>query len=274
MAFIITFIALLVERFFDWSHVRRWRWFGKCLQVINQRMGGWPTWLLLALAVVPPVLIVGVLNHYLAGVLYGVLKLLFGLFMLIYCLGPANFWAQAYQCLGVQASDDLTLAFDRARSAFGVVVCDSPQAFHRAFTNALFVEANRRVFAVLFWFIVAGPAGALLYRLLDVSRASGLTLARPAEMLLGWLDWFPVRLFTLCFALGGHFTKVIQHWRHDVLTWPKMNNILLSECGVASLDVLEAERIPEDGTAEKETLHLLDRVFVIALVVVAIVVLA
>jgi membrane protein required for beta-lactamase induction len=217
---------------------------------------------------------VAVLNHYIAGVLYGALKLVFGVAMLIYCLGPQNFWAQAYECLSMPAEADLTLVFDRARQAFGVVICDNPQAFHRAFTNALFVEANRRVFAVLFWFIVLGPAGALLYRLTDISRSSGFTLARPAGVLIAWLDWLPVRIFTLCFALGGHFTNVIKHWRHDVFTPPKMNNTLLSECGVASLDVLEAERIPEDGTAEKETIHLLDRVFVIALVVVAIVVLA
>ena len=274
MAFIITFIALVIERFFDWHHLRRWRWFGKCLAVLSQRLSAWPSALVFCLAILPPVVLVALLNHALAGWLYGVWKLLFGVFILIYCLGPMNFWAEAYKCISTLQGDDLPVACERARQAFGVTVCDNPQAFHRAFTNALFSEANRRVFAVLFWFIVLGPAGALLYRLVDICRSSNLTVMRPAEQMLAWLDWLPVRIFTLFFALAGHFTKVIQHWRHDVLTAPKMNSIILSECGIAALDVLEADRIPEDGTAEKETISLLDRVFVIALVVLAILVLA
>jgi AmpE protein len=273
MAFIITFIALLIERFFDWSHLRRWRWFEKCLAWLGKRFGAWPAYLIFAIAILPPVLIVGTVNHCLAGHLYGVLKLLFGVLVLMYCLGPVNFWAEAYTCISTLRADDMQSAMDRAKKSFGVTVFDNAQVFHRAFTNALFSEANRRVFAVLFWFIVLGPAGALLYRLVDLCRSSGLVLARLAVTVLAWLDWLPVRIFTLFFALGGHFTKVIQHWKHDVLTLPKMNSTLLSECGIAALDVFEAGRMPEDGSAEKETISLLDRVFVIALVFLAIVVL-
>jgi hypothetical protein len=56
MAFIITFIALLIERFFDWSHLRRWRWFSKCLMVLNQRLSAWPVAVVFLLAILPPVL--------------------------------------------------------------------------------------------------------------------------------------------------------------------------------------------------------------------------
>jgi hypothetical protein len=52
------------------------------------------------------------------------------------------------------------------------------------------------------------------------------------------------------------------------------NDKLVSECGIAALDVREGNRLPEDGSAEKAALDLLDRVFVMALVVLAIVVLA
>jgi AmpE protein len=273
MAFITILIALVIERFFDWSHLRRWRWFDKNLAWLGKRLSAWPLYLVFAIAILPAVLIVALTNHLLAGLLYGALKLVFGVLVLIYCLGPENFWAEAYACIGAMRSADLQAAMARAKKSFGVMVFDNPQVFHRAFTNALFTEANRRVFAVVFWFLLLGPAGALLYRLVDLCRVSGVTLARPAVSLLALLDWLPVRVFTFLFALGGHFTKVIKHWKHDVLTAPKMNGILLSECGVAALDVLELERIPEDGSAEKETISLLDRVFVIALVVLAVVVL-
>jgi AmpE protein len=274
MAIIIIFIALVVERFFDWSHLRRWRWFEKSLAWLGKRSTAWPVYVVFALAVLPPVLIVAALNHFLAGHLYGVLKLIFGVLVLIYCLGPMNFWAEAYACIGAVKNGDEQLAMGRAKKSFGLTVFDNPQAFHRALTNALFSEANCRVFAVLFWFLLLGPAGALLYRLVDLCCVPGLTITRFSVNFQLLLDWLPVRIFTLFFALGGHFKNVIKHWKHDALTPPKLNSTLLSESGVAALDVLEAERIPEDGSAEKETIDLLDRVFVIGLVVLAIVVLA
>jgi AmpE protein len=273
MAFITILIALVIERFFDWSHIRRWRWFEKNLAWLGKRFSAWPLYMLFALAILPAVLLVALANHLLMGLLYGVLKLVFDLLVLMYCLGPVNFWAEAYTCIGAMQGDDPQAAIERAKTAFGVTVFDNPQVFHRAFTNALFTEANRRVFAVIFWFLLLGPAGALLYRLVDLCRVFGVRLARLAVNLQAVLDWLPVRLFTFFFALGGHFTKVIKHWKHDVLTAPKMNGTLLSECGVAALDILELERIPENGSAEKETIGLLDRVFVITLVILAVVVL-
>ena len=274
MTFIITFIALVIERFFDWGHIRRWRWFERYLVTLTKKLSGWPAYLVLSIAVLPLVVIVALINYFLIGWVYGLLKFIFGILILMYSLAPVNFWAEAYACIGVLQSEDLPNAMTRAKNAFGVTVFDNAQVFHRAFTNALFCEANRRLFAVLIWFILLGPAGALLYRLIDLCHSVSTTVTRPAANVLSLLDWLPVRLFTLFFALAGHFTNVIKHWKHDVLTYPKMNSILLSECGVAALDILEAERIPEDGSAEKETIRLLDRVFVIALVVLAIVVLA
>jgi membrane protein required for beta-lactamase induction len=82
-----------------------------------------------------------------------------------------------------------------------------------------------------------------------------------------------VRLFTLLFALAGNFSRVFPLWRQDVLTGPKRNSILLSECGVASIDVVEETSLPEEGLMEQAALSLIDRVFMIALVVLALAVL-
>jgi AmpE protein len=273
MKFIITLIALVIERFFDWSHIRRWRWFERFLLWLNKKLSSWPTYLVLGIAVLPAVLVVALLNCFLTNWVYGLLKLVFGILVLMYSLGPQNFWLDAYRCIAALQHDDQQVAMERVKKAFDVSVSDSLPAFHRAFVNALFCEANRRLFAVWFWFILLGPAGALLYRLIDLCRLHGLRISFVADQLQSCLDWLPVRLFALFFGLAGHFTKAIKQWKRDVLTKPARNSILLSECGVEAVDVLEAERMPVDGSAEKETIRLLDRVFVIALVVLAIVVL-
>jgi AmpE protein len=273
MTFIITFIALVIERFFDCSHIRRFGGFMRYQKWLGFHLIKVPAYLVLALTVLVPVFIVAYLNCALIGVVYGSLKLLFGLAVLVYCLGPTNFWAQTYACISALHADDPHPEFEVIKTAFGLTASDNAEAFHRSFTNALFIEANRRVFAVFFWFIVLGPAGAVLYRLVDLCRG-GVTTSNAAMESLRLLDWLPVRLLGLIFALAGHFTPVIKYWQHNVLTPPGMNDVVLSECGIAALDIVEAERLPADGTAEKETIALMDRAFVIGLVLLAIAVLA
>jgi AmpE protein len=274
MTFIITFIALVIERFFDCSHIRRFGGFLRFQKWLGLRLAKWPAYLVLTLTLVLPVLAVALINCFLTGILYGALKLIFGAIVLVYCLGPKNFWAQTYTCISALHADDPHPEFEVIKNAFGLMPTDNVEAFHRALTNALFIEANRRVFAVFFWFIVLGPAGAVLYRLVDLCRKEGVTTAAAATTVLQLLDWLPVRLLGLIFALGGHFTKVIKYWQHNVFTPPKMNDVVLAECGIAALDILELDKLPADGTAEKETIALLDRAFVIGLVILAIAVLA
>jgi AmpE protein len=273
MTFINILAALIIERFFDWNHIRRWTWFINFQKWVGLRISKMPAYLVLALTILPAVLVVALLNHLLAHGLYGVLKLLLGVVILVYCLGPTNFWAEAYTSIGLLHADDNQAALEKIKNAFGVMVSGTPEGFHRAFTNALFIEANRRVFAVIFWFMLLGPAGAVLYRQVDLCRLQGISTTRSAGIVQLWLDWLPVRVFTFLFALAGHFIKVIQFWKHDVFTPPKMNDTLLSECGIAALDVLQGELMPVDGLAEKATISLLDRAFVIGLVILAIIVL-
>lgn len=272
MTFIITLIALVIERFFDWGHVRRWRWFANYQAWLGQRFAKWPVMLVLVASLLLPVLAVALINALLAGWLFGVLKLVFGALVVVYCLGPHNFWAEVYTCISEFRHDDQQAAMEKVQQLFHVAFPSDPQAFHRAFTNALFIEANRRVFAVLFWFICAGPSAALLYRLIECCKLN-TRFAETANKLQRWLDWLPVRAMTLLFALGGHFVSVTKHWKQHFFAAPALNDTLLTESGVAALDILEANRLPEDGSAEQETLALFDRVFVIALVILAIVVL-
>jgi membrane protein required for beta-lactamase induction len=273
MTFIITLISLVIERFFDWTPVRRWRWFSRYQAWVGVRLATWPSYLVLVLSLVLPLFIVALINILLKGLLFGFFKLVFGALVVMYCLGPRNFWAQTYAAMMELHRDDAKSVGEKVQSVFGVTLSEEPQAFHYAFTNILLIEANRRVFAVLFWFVLLGPVGAFLYRCVDLCRTHGVSVIAPATKLMLWLDWLPVRFYTFFFALAGHFTKVIRVWKKDVFTPPIANDTLIADCGIAALDVLEDKKIPEDGSAEQEALSLLDRVFVIALVFLAIVVL-
>jgi adenosylcobinamide-phosphate synthase len=98
------------------------------------------------------------------------------------------------------------------------------------------VDSYRQVFATLFWFtVLPGPAGAVLYRAAVLLAAewqapaagadtTPLVQARgvfggPARTLLFALDWIPVRLTALSFAIVGDFEDAALCWRTQAKDW-------------------------------------------------------
>lgn len=135
------------------------------------------------------------------------------------------------------------------------------------------LDAYRQVFATLFWFtILPGPAGAVLYRaaaiLAEEWRGAlpgdeevtplGRALAvfgRPARQLLFLLDWVPVRLTALSFAIVGDFEDAIYCWRTQAREWPEHEGglpagILLAS-GAGALGVQVGGTLPP-GVGEPE----------------------
>lgn len=275
MRFIITLVSLVIERFFHWGQLRNWRWLPKYQRWLSlTRLSNMSSWVLLTICILPLVLIVWMVNCALSGWVYGVFKILFGILVLMYCLGPKNLWVQIYGCMAELNKEDQKLAIEKISHAFDIKSAENSQAFHRSFTRAIFLAAYQRVFGVVFWFVVLGPVGAVFYRLLSlISVDSPLGLNQAATKTLSVLDWLPVRIFTFIFALAGHFTKVFFYWKRNVKTGVKFNDDLIAETGMAAIDVTKGNQIPEDGEAEKETVHLLDRVFIIGLVILAMIVL-
>lgn len=274
MTFIITLISLIIERFFHWSHVRYWRWFGQYQRWLGQYIANWPSYALLIVCVLPIVVVVGLIDGLLDNWLYGILKLLFGVLVLVYCMGPENLWVQVYSCLNELQKEDPKAAVDYAQNAFVIPVPTQSQAFHQSLTNVIFIAAHERVFAVIFWFIILGPLGAVLYRTIALcAKQSDLGIMVVAKQAQRTLDWIPARLFTFIFALAGHFTEVFAIWKKDAPKGINDNDKLISDCGNAALDIKKDNLLPEDGFAEKTALDLLDRVFLITLVILAVIVL-
>lgn len=279
MAFIVTLIALLIERFFDWSHLRHWYWYTAYQRFVWKRFplhSSYNAYLVLAVTIIPLLIVVGLIQLLIHGWLYGFINLLFGLFILLYCMGPQNLWADAFSCLNALTQGDVHYAADKLKTSFGITDISYSQSLHRHFLNHIFIEAERRVFAVIFWFILLGPIGAVLYRAVTLSAEEMSNhevipeLSQAARNVEGVLDWVPIRIFTFIFALGGHFVQVFSCWRNKFLLGIRGNEVLLTECGIAALGI--EDKIPEDGSAEKHSISLIDRSFVIVLVVIAIII--
>lgn len=122
------------------------------------------------------------------------------------------------------------------------------------------VSSHRHVFAPLFWFMLLGPAGALLYRLsLGMAQAwpaaGGEAKAGLAEQFSAFghfarqacqaLDWLPARLTAVTFAIVGDFEDAVYCWRTQAAQWPDATSGILLASGAGALGIRLGLPLPE-----------------------------
>ncbi len=194
--------------------VRRHGWFDDWLRWLGAKSradGAWHGRWGIALALSPPLLAVGLLQWALDAMLYGALGLLFGIGVLFYCWGPRDL------DLDVDAIVD---APDAATRSAAIARLSPNGADMPTLVVAVFHAARRRWFGVLFWFLVAGASGAVLYRLAALAAEDDAALlpadnASGAKRLLAWLDWPVSQLMALFMALVGDFDTVFSAWKQN-----------------------------------------------------------
>jgi len=100
------------------------------------------------------------------------------------------------------------------------------------------------VFAPIFWFIVAGPTGAILYRLSNTLDAMwGYKNQRFLHF--GWaaarfddcLNWIPARLTALSYACLGYTKKALSCWKKQAHLLDSPNAGPVMTAGAGALDL-------------------------------------
>ena len=105
------------------------------------------------------------------------------------------------------------------------------------------VTTHRNVFGVFFWFLMPlGPAGAVMYRVSEyLARAwnepdhmRNEAFGQFAERAFYWIDYLPVRLTAVAFAVVGNFEDAIYAWRNFAHRWTdEARGIILAAGGGA-----------------------------------------
>ena len=107
------------------------------------------------------------------------------------------------------------------------------------------VSSHRHVFGPLLWFVVLGPAGALLY---GIAHTLDELWGQRGEMEFGefgqfahqafaFIDWLPLRVTAAAFAVVGDFEDAVYCWRNQADLWPDGGSGILLASGAGALGV-------------------------------------
>ena len=203
-------------------------------------IGGWRGarenwWLKLVVVLLLPVAIVGVLAAALPVGFWLVLATL----VLLYSMGREEFAPEttAYTLACNDGAWEVALVKAQRQGADvqGVQSGDWPM-LHQRMLEATAYQGFERLFAVIFWFLLFGPAGALLYRL-SFLYSNAEPTNTGAKHWLWALEWVPVRLLGVSFAITGNFVGCINHWKRHAISTTSSSASVLRETVLGALSV-------------------------------------
>ena len=270
MNLIALLIGLVIERLAtQLFHWRRMRWMDRLVDfgfAQARRVPNWPSLIPVTLLAAVLVLPVAVVIFLLGGTLAGFTYLLLAIAVLFFSLGPRDIGEEVDEyCKALEAEDEEQIQ----HAAKAIVEDDVPEDARERITcveEAVCVQANNRLFAVIFWFVVLGPLAAWAYRVTDmIRRRAVFNAARSeeaegndklvrdaAETLHGWLAWIPARLTAVGYATAGHFDEAIAAMRAPTeqrdATTSEHSEYLLARVGAAALALQDQ---PDESVRER-----------------------
>lgn len=276
-------------------HLREPRWLDHYGDWAERRLagfGGGSLFVASVLLVLVPVIPVAYAYMLLGSHLLGLLQLAFAVLVLLVSFGPRDLRDEVEDYLDALARGDRDQAARCAKELLEADAAGRGAGLREAVEEAIFVQANNRIFGVVFWFMLLGPAGAWMFRVSDLLRrraafeavrrgvpvAAG-SLGETLAQIHGLLAWIPARFAALSYALAGSFEDAVGNWRvavdqaSDALL--DRTEDLLARVGKGSLQPSLAAVAPDalDAAAASGAWRVVSRAVWIWLAVVALLVL-
>lgn len=252
MALLVVFVCLMVQRVLAWDVPKpSFPWFiaytrrleGACVNVSWwQGMGG--VLLLWGSIAAAYLLVIGLLEHFLGPIF----TFAFHLVVLWYYLDAKP--------LNVAITDNFSV-------------------------TDLFTHRYQNIFVLLFWYMLVGPLGVILYaesarleQYLQQQQKQEVYFAedflKALSVLRNLMDWVPVRLLGLSFALAGQFRPVFTFWCSH-LAEASASTALVAEYGQLALGWDASTVLTPETMDESEAL--INRTIILWIVALALVIL-
>ena len=278
MHLIALLIGLIIERLAtQLFHWRRMRWMDRIIDAglkLAKRLNNWPALIPVLMLVLLLVLPVFAIMYTLGDTLQGFTYLILAVVVLLFSLGPKDIGEEVGEyCEALQSGDDEKIRASAKSIIEGEVPTTERELIARV-EAAVCVQANNRLFAVVFWFVVLGavistigPLAAWTYRVTDLVRRRVVFSAtrdgqpdddfaqirEAAERVHALLAWAPARLTALGYAAAGHADDAIAALRAPSeerdASLSEQTEHLLARVGIAALALRDEddETVSERG---------------------------
>lgn len=221
MALISIILGLFLDRTFRHLHdLRDMTWFEFYSQAIQRFTGKRMPPLQFILILALPVLLLLSIQILLHDFLFNLPAFLFGVVVFIYCLGPACLSTDIEAYIHARTLGDDDEALHYAGTITDSAASTSPDQQTSDVTRAILYVANERIFATIFWFIILGPFGCMLYRLIsELSKQIEYDeLAEFSEFIHAIMAWIPARMLAAGYALTGNFDGAYHAYKDRAYT--------------------------------------------------------
>ena len=230
MNFVALLLGLGIERLLtNLFHLREFRWLDPLIDWMSARLANASfstaiigTCIYALVAILP----VAVATSLLSGTLLQIPYFLLAVVVLLFSLGPRDLSTEVDDYCGAVRDGREE---DTQRIIRELRECDAPQDTEAQIAmarRAIFIQANNRIFGIVFWFILFGPTGAWLFRVVDLLRrrlayeysrddqsAAPSAYICAVRMLHGALAWPSAHLLIFGYALAGSFEGGLTAWR-------------------------------------------------------------
>ena len=211
--------------------------------------------------------------------------LLLSCIILILCLGPRDLaedvrrWLEAREAGNHETAIRLGRSLQQGPRRYS----ESDAPHRRSLLGSLFIQSHERLFGVLIWFVVLGPAGAVFYRV--VSRVPRFLFdldgdtpgVAHADTVHALAAWIPARVTAALYGLAGSLDDALgeyQRLRHQTNSgWRGHTWAVLAEVSSGSMQFENTDggtELPASlDDAAREVLRMQFRALIILLAVIA-----
>ncbi len=165
--------------------------------------------------------------------------------LLYFSIGASSLFQHARQIYTPLSQHNLA----DARHAVSMIVSRDTSQLNEteiatATVESVLENGNDAIFGAIFWFLLFGGAGAVMFRLANTLDAMwGYRTTR--YQYFGWaaarlddlLNLVPARLTALSYALCGHTVSALQCWRTQASTWYSPNAGPVMSAGAGAIQV-------------------------------------
>jgi AmpE protein len=286
MKLLAILIVIGMQRYLDvgatWPRTNWFNFYLTRMQSLLQRTVLWSNVAGVIIILLPILFVVGLLQMFFhSWSFFGIWKLIYDTVILWFCLDAYQLKHQLSDYFSAFVKNDHAISHEHGtkfvREQAAQKLTGNITSLARSITCEIFLRSNEQLFGVLFWFVILGPLGAVAYYLAltlrDLSAKQNspfVELLLPASKVYGVLDWIPVRILGLSYALVGHFINTFNYFRKNLSAGIVQTPEFAIYSGFSALGIEHVDVIHADAEENQAALALVDRTVFLWIVIVAI----